>query len=824
MTNAPYFLRTLLVQGFRAYLDPKTFDFSTQRSLAVFAPNGHGKSSIVDALEFAFSEDGSLERLGVRAIHNKAGVSALAHHLAGERKIAASVSTAFRRGTEDSEGNRDVGGKRVRAPAATAVQAHFLVDPIIRGHALRSFVESQTAEQRYESVATWLQLGPLVDAQRNLRSLRRGIKAASEDETPFTNINTQLSKETGQAVQTWNPETLLVYVNDAVIAPLDGSLRFAVLAQDDPAFLTLSERSQAEEKRLGLEGMRQIRNALAALHEVVDDPDTGQPVGQGLIVTFSAAVAAKADTAKSFEAERAAATEATFSAVWKEAEPLFADDATPVVTDCPLCLTPLANSAVGSVAGVRQHIADHLASLKEYAGAKKNDEAAAKALTAAHTRLAGGLKTITLPDRFQDLRAQLGLYRTAIDAWKDAAAPDAAPAITAVLAAMAVLDTAIADIEKKQGSHTYAKAKARVDRLIAIKTEHELAERTANELTALSDELTAQSAFVSGEIRSKLQVLLDGLQKPINDIYRAIQGNHAAPIRLELPPEEDDNQQRLNLLIDFAENRQGVQPGGYLSDSQIHSLALALRLAAIKAFNTNAPILALDDVVTSYDSDHRRTIAALLATEFTGFQLIVTTHDERFYLYLRDQLVSADWRFTRIIRLDRDYGPRFSDEKVTDAMIQARWAAGNSAANEMRQAEEEWLLAICRDFGVSLRIRPLERAYSYERSELAAALATFLNGAKITIPLVSGVNNRFLTSLQQGVIENFGSHFQEGPYGDGSKGDEQTRWAEFTAFRAFFACPKCARTRFKRPHDFKKPVCAHGSCEAQFEGGASPTK
>lgn len=824
MTNAPYFLRTLLVQGFRAYLDPKIFDFSTQRSLAVFAPNGHGKSSIVDALEFAFSDDGSLERLGVRAIHNKAGVSALAHHLADERKIAAGVSTAFRRGTEESEGNRGVAGKRLRAPAATAVQAQFLVDPIIRGHALRSFVESQTAEQRYESVATWLQLGPLVNAQRNLRSLRRGIKAASEDETPFTSINSQLSKETDQVVQAWNANSLLVYVNDVVIAPLDSHLRFSGLTQDDPAYVTLSERAQAEEKRLGLEGMRQIRNALAALYEVVDDLDTGQLAPQGFIVTFSAAVAAKAETAKAFAAERAAAAEAAFSAVWKEAEPLFADDSELTIADCPLCLTPIANSALGSTAGIRQHIADHLAALKDYAEAKKDDEAAAKALTAAHTRLAGCLKTITLPDNYKDARDALGLYRTTIDAWKDAAAPDAVPAITEVLAALKTLDTSIADIETKQGAHTYAKAKAKVDRLISIKTEHELAERTATEITVLSDELTAQSAFVSGEIRSKLQLLLDGLQKPINDIYRAIQGNHAAPVRLELPPEEDDNQQRLNLLIDFADNRQGVQPGGYLSDSQIHSLALALRLAAIKAFNNNAPILALDDVVTSYDADHRRSIAALLATDFTGFQLIVTTHDERFYLYLRDQLSLADWRFTRIIRLDRDYGPRFADEKVTDAMIQARWDAGESAANEMRQAEEEWLLAICRDFGVSLRIRPLERAYSYERSELAAALATFLNGAKITIPLVSGVNNRFLNSLQQGVIENFGSHFQEGPYGDGSKGDEQTRWAEFRAFRALFACPKCGRTRFKRPHDFKKPVCAHGSCEAQFETVTSPIK
>jgi len=273
-------------------------------------------------------------------------------------------------------------------------------------------------------------------------------------------------------------------------------------------------------------------------------------------------------------------------------------------------------------------------------------------------------------------------------------------------------------------------------------------------------------------------------------------------------------------LVDFAPNRGGVQPAGYLSDSQIRSLALALRLAALKRFNTGAPIIALDDIVTSYDADHRRAIAALLAQDFVGFQLIITTHDERFFVYLKDQLGDRNWHFTRIIRLDPDFGPRFVDHRITDAMIEARWHDGESAANEMRQAEEEWLQGICRDFGVNIRIRAVERAYSYERSELANSLAGFLRDQNLTPPMVPGVNNRFLKSLQRGVVENFGSHFQDGTYGDGSKGDEQARWNEFKFFRERFACPKCGKTRFKRPIGMNKAVCAKDGCEAQFEFAA----
>ena len=86
MTNAPYILDALLLSGFRAFLVPQQFNFGSKGCLAVFAPNGSGKSSIVDGLEFMFSEEGTLERLGVRTIHNQAGVSALAHNLAEEKQ------------------------------------------------------------------------------------------------------------------------------------------------------------------------------------------------------------------------------------------------------------------------------------------------------------------------------------------------------------------------------------------------------------------------------------------------------------------------------------------------------------------------------------------------------------------------------------------------------------------------------------------------------------------------------------------------------------------------------------------------------------------
>jgi energy-coupling factor transporter ATP-binding protein EcfA2 len=191
----PYFLQSLSLTGFRAYLQPKTFDFSKKRCLAIFAPNGSGKSSAIDALEFILSKEGTLERLGQRAINNQAGPIALAHNQAEEAKIMPTVAIGLISGNDLTSGIRVAAGTKRPIPAvATAINTCFAVPPIIRGHALRTFVEIHTPEQRYADVANWLQLGPLVDVQKNLRSLRTQIKTAAEDQTALQRVDALLAK------------------------------------------------------------------------------------------------------------------------------------------------------------------------------------------------------------------------------------------------------------------------------------------------------------------------------------------------------------------------------------------------------------------------------------------------------------------------------------------------------------------------------------------------------------------------------------------------------------------------------------------------------
>ena len=322
----PYFLRSLSLTGFRAYLHPKKFDFGKKRCLAIFAPNGGGKSSVIDALEFMFSRDGTIERLGQRAINNQAGPVALAHNLAEEAKITPEVAIGILSGNDVSTGSRPASGAKRPMPAiATTVNSCFVVPPIIRGHALRTFVEVQTPEQRYTDVANWLQLGPLVEVQKNIRALRTQVKTAAEDEAPLRRVDSQLAKETGQAVKAWGEAAVLAYANASVLAPLGATLALGALAIGDPAYVELEARAKAEENKIGLAGLRQIRNATVRLWAETQDAESGAIAVTGAGPTFEAAVEALSAAETEEQEERGKAANTVFQALWKAAEPLFAD-------------------------------------------------------------------------------------------------------------------------------------------------------------------------------------------------------------------------------------------------------------------------------------------------------------------------------------------------------------------------------------------------------------------------------------------------------------------------------------------------------------------
>jgi hypothetical protein len=529
MPDAPIRIQSLTLSGFRAYLESATFDFSSRPNLAVFAPNGKGKSGLVDGLEFLLSDSGTIKRLGLRATHNQAGVAALAHDLAAEKKKPSEVRIGLKQGKTFSHGVRSVSGDRIRPSALDKLLSCQKVDSIIRGYVLRHFVENQSPEDRYTEVASWLQLSPLVEVQKNLRLLRQQVKADTENESPRTQINTQVARATAQFVTAWDDQTVLAYVNDLLI-PLDANLKMESLDRSDSAFATVVIRAEAEEKELGIAGLRQLAVAIEAVHVSRTDETTGAVETKGAVPAFEAAVVTKLEAEALEAAERGKAANAVFAAVWNAAEPLFKNEAS-FIDSCPVCATPLDKTGAGGREGIRDHISQHKSELATYASAKEGLDNATRVAATAHNTLIANLRVLRplIPDVDKSSVDATASYETSIKQWKDGAAPDSTAIKEGLGETLQGVLAKITDIQTRQGEHTYVKALAKIENLFEIKAQELLQTRVAEELAKLLAALSQQATFISTEIRKKVQALLDLLREPTNELYKSIQGEDAAP-------------------------------------------------------------------------------------------------------------------------------------------------------------------------------------------------------------------------------------------------------------------------------------------------------
>ena len=739
------------------------------------------------------------------------------HVMADAGGVTPLVGFKFRQGSSTSEDERLVAnGKKVPDGAQRLLSA-TKVPFIIRGYELRSFVDA-SAEARYQEMSLWFSLDPLLSIQRNLRPLQRRIKTTIDSKSEINERHLDLKRITTDEVSQWDESRICDWFTTKVLSNLDTSLAMTDVSESDSAFLVLAQRKEEEEKLAGVASLKTLMAQIDALTLFVAD-ENGEQLGR--IVSFERSVSELDQATIKESDERNKASESVFNEIWNKAHSLFQKEEHDF-DSCPVCDTEFKSTPHGSRGAVRVSISTKLAALSTYQVAETALRAANQQVTENSKLLKSTLEALCtgLVDAGYEADAiPVAEYLTELNLWGTGLP---SPSSADLVQALGSTTKSIADTRERlvdrQGENTYAKAYYTAQELIQVKNDLTRINRIKVELQTLYAELTVMATSIEKSIVDHIQGLFSNLEIDVDALYKKLQGaDEEEPplIRFQLAGEGASSQQQVRLVIDFADNRPGVPPSGYLSDSQIHTVALALRLVAIRKFNTGGPIIVLDDVVTSYDADHRKTIASTLAEEFEGFQFVLVTHDEQFFNLLRDHLPEAKWTFRRIMYIDPTTGPVFTNHQTSDEVIERNLDEGSSAGEEIRKAEEEWLLRICRDFGAEVVIRAIESPYRYERSELASALGKFLDSKSLALPKVPGFSNSFVNSLQLGVVENFASHFSDNPNKSSSSGDEKERWKEFKYFRDLFVCSSCNGKRFKRPMALSRPVC--NKCETPFE-------
>ena len=309
----------------------------------------------------------------------------------------------------------------------------------------------------------------------------------------------------------------------------------------------------------------------------------------------------------------------------------------------------------------------------------------------------------------------------------------------------------------------------------------------------------------------------DAVQQISDDtvaFYSRVQQFAPVPVgvKVRLADSEDKDARGVEVLVDFP-GLPDAWPRAVLSDSQLHTLALGMRIAMIRRFNTSLPFIVLDDVVTSYDAEYRRQIATVITDDMDDLQLLVLTHDDQFFRIMKSRLEDFDgdrFRSRRITKYDRATGPHFADALTGEGEVDRLLSQGKPAGNAIRQHVEEWLTQISRGIGALYAMRVIERPFDYGHRELVEGVVVAAESLGLDEAL-SGDKPmaRFIGEMKAAVIENEGSHPPENPYRSGSSGDDASFWSEFKRFKALFACvdPDCGGRRYVYNPAIGKACC-----------------
>jgi hypothetical protein len=217
-----------------------------------------------------------------------------------------------------------------------------------------------------------------------------------------------------------------------------------------------------------------------------------------------------------------------------------------------------------------------------------------------------------------------------------------------------------------------------------------------------------------------LQAVLDKISDDVGAFYQKLHPKETVDkVRLAMVGEEGGE-------FGYSFHGKPTQPPRkYLSESHLNSLGKVLFLANAKIFNKRAKFLVLDDIVTSFDTNHRRRLLRLLRDEFSDWQIIVLTHENIWFDLIKKEMDQKGWLF-REVYFDDENGILVDVSPATLKAIIEKKKGKEDVTNDLRKLLEGVLKDICFALEVKVAFRFNETNEKRMSSELLSRLRATL--------------------------------------------------------------------------------------------------
>jgi DNA repair exonuclease SbcCD ATPase subunit len=653
-------------RGFGSTAEPISLDGDL---LLFFGPNGFGKTSLAEAIEWLFYGTTKRRQLGDGYSRSEYANSFANIHGGTPTNVTATVEISGRRTVlsrrlaqaETSETFVDGTAAPFSSIGITPIEAFY---PVVAQHGLQTFVHSKPKDRR-DAICAAFGLDELTALKNSLESARSSFQrtppraVADARRELMTNART-LSElaETRELARRWQLSPLQLRLNDDTDALLDAAMALTGVecATSADALTSLREkRQQASRSVFDAGKLTPNSGVLTATASGLDS------IAQSMIDVERAVAAATATMASTYKS--------AFLELWKKGLEL-----SPTGDECPMCeedtLTPekradlakrLADNAdriqknealVSATNAARARIASHLAQVSEFG---------VDGLTAEDIEQLQRLFTGSL-DVLQKFLPELDTFKSARYAAKESL--DAANEFLDDCAVQLEIPEKIAEVVANSARIKDAVANMVAPMLEAYRRYDEAWKAFEPKLAALisSDEFVARIDAVGKTLRSeplmrlldRYDAILEETQELIRSVEQEMQTRQSALLATR-GAEVKGLYDRLNRGADVVFD--GMEPGtdsmklnatsfgtrmsaaANLSECQLNCLGLAMWLMRATTPSSPFGFVLLDDPVQSMDDDHTEAFIADIIPHLLdghGKQVIVLSHVKRITERLRE--------------------------------------------------------------------------------------------------------------------------------------------------------------------------------------------
>lgn len=248
-----------------------------------------------------------------------------------------------------------------------------------------------------------------------------------------------------------------------------------------------------------------------------------------------------------------------------------------------------------------------------------------------------------------------------------------------------------------------------------------------------------------GYQKKEIELFLSSISDEMNRLFNLMNpGDNIQDI--ELIPISNNEEDFIGISYNLNFRNTSLQsPKMLLSESYLNCLGLCLFLSSVKSFNKENKFFILDDVISSFDKNHRQLFGRLLVEEFSDWQMLILTHEDEWFKYLSALVKSRNW-IIKQMKWSNEIGS-FIDEKALslreDIEEQIQQSNVNGLGNKIGRYLEGLLKEICENLGAKMTFK---RGEKNEKRQLEELLNSLLK--RITEKQMGLENNPAITNLR----------------------------------------------------------------------------